>query len=78
MDIKQIFTRCGYLEIILSINFIYFLIASSQLFENYATLINHESFFQRKDSPQLHRLQFLAINSLMAETIKKAIFQNFY
>ena len=33
-------------------------------------LINHELFFQRKDSLQLHRFQFLKINSLMAETIK--------
>ena len=32
--------------------------------------------FQRKDSPQLHRFQFLRINSLMAENIKFFFFQN--
>ena len=41
--------------------------------------MNHESFFQRKDSPQLHRFQFLKINSLIVETIKKKFpKQNFY
>ena len=33
--------------------------------------MDHESFFQRKDFPQLHRFWFLTINNLMAETIKK-------
>ena len=46
-------------KIILLINFIFdptfFLIASHQIQKNYAILINHESFFQRKDFPQLHR-----------------------
>ena len=46
-------------KIILLINFIFdptfFLIAFYQILKNYAILINHESFFQRKDFPQLHR-----------------------
>ena len=46
-------------KIILLINFIFdptfYLIASYQIFKNYAILINHESFFQREDFPQLHR-----------------------
>ena len=46
-------------KIILLINFIFdptlFLIASYQILKNYAILINHELFFQRKDFPQLHR-----------------------
>ena len=49
----------------------YFLIASCQILKNYAILINHESFFQRKDFPQLHRFWFSTINSLMAVNIKK-------
>ena len=61
-------------KIILSINIIcvptFFLIASYQILKNYAILINHELLFQRKDSIQLHRFQFLKINSLMAEIIK--------
>ena len=70
-------------KIILLINFIFeptfFLIASYQILKNYAILINHESSFQRKDFPQLHRLSFLKINSLMAETIKKHFpKRNFY
>ena len=32
--------------------------------------MNHESFFQEKESSQSYRSQFLEINSLMAETIK--------
>ena len=41
--------------------------------------MNHESFFQKNDSPQLHRFQFLKINFLMAETIlKKFPKRNFY
>ena len=67
-------------KIMLLINFIFaqtfFLIASYQILKNYAILINHESFFQRKDFPQLHRFLFLKIYSLMAEIIKKTIFQN--
>ena len=70
-------------KIILLINFIFyptfFLIASYQILKNYAILINHESFFQRKDFPQLHRFWFLKINSLIAETIKKTFsIRNFY
>ena len=34
-------------------------------------LVNHRSFFQGKDSLQPDRFQFLKINSLMAENIKK-------
>ena len=49
----------------------YFLIASRQILKNDAILMNHESFFQRKDYPELHRFWFLKINSLMAKTIKK-------
>ena len=41
--------------------------------------MNHESLFQRKDPPQLHRFQFFKINSLMDETIKKKFQKrNFY
>ena len=36
-------------------------------------LINHRSFFQRKESSQLYRFQFFKINSLMAETIKNQL-----
>ena len=65
-------------KIILLINFIfaqtYFLIASSQFLKNDAILINHSSFFQEKDSLQLNRFQFLKMNSLMAEIIKKQFF----
>ena len=47
------------LKLILLINFIFdpnfFLIAFYQIFKNYAILINHESFSQRKDFSQLHR-----------------------
>ena len=46
-------------KMILLINFIFdptfFLTASYQILKNYAILINHESFFQKKDFPQLHR-----------------------
>ena len=70
-------------KIILLINFIFdptfLLIDSYQIWKNYAILINHESFFQRKDFPQLHRFWFLKTNSLMAETIKKKFpKRNFY
>ena len=68
-------------KIILLINFIFaptlFLIASSQISKNHAILIIHgSSFLQGKDSLQYDCLQFFKINSLMAETIKKQIFQN--
>ena len=62
-------------KIILLMNFIFdstfLLIASYQILKNYAILKNHESFFQRKDFPQLHSFWFPKINSLMAATIKK-------
>ena len=49
-------------KIILLINFIFdptfFLIAFYQITKNYAILINHESFFQKKDFPHLHFLIF--------------------
>ena len=48
----------------------FFVIGSYQILQNYAILVNHESFFQEKESPQLYRSQFLEINSSMAETIK--------
>ena len=45
-------------KIMLLINFIFdptfFLIASYQILKNYAILINHESFFHRKDFLQLY------------------------
>ena len=49
----------------------FFLIAFYQISENDAILINHRSFFQSKDSPQLHHVCFSKINSLIAETMKK-------
>ena len=62
-------------KIILLINFIFvrnfFLIFSSQIFKNYAILINHRPVFQGKDYIQLDRFWFLKINSFMAETIEK-------
>ena len=48
----------------------FILIASYQILQIYAILINNESFLQKKESSQLYRSQFLEINSLMAETIK--------
>ena len=48
----------------------FFCVASYKILQNDATLINHESFFQEKESSQLHCYQFLEINSLMAKTIK--------
>ena len=57
----------------------FFHIASYQMFKNCAIMINHRLFFQETDSLQLDRFQFLQINSLMAETIKKKFSkQNFY
>ena len=53
----------------------YFLIALSQIFKNDAILINHDSFFQEKDSLQLNRFQFWKMNSLMTEIIKKQFFK---
>ena len=53
----------------------FFLIASYQILQNDAMLINHGSFFQEKDFLQLNHFQFLKINSLMAETIKKQYFK---
>ena len=44
--------------------------------QNDAILINHESFFQKKESSHLYRSQFFEINSLVAKIIKKSIFQN--
>ena len=62
-------------KIILLINFsfaqTFFLIASSQIFKNYAILINHELFFQRKDFLQLDHFRFSRTNSLMIVTIEK-------
>ena len=55
-------------------NFTFFRIAFYQIFINGAILINHESFFQGKNSLQLDHFQFLKINSLMGETIKKQFF----
>ena len=56
-----------------------FHIAFYQIFKNGAILINHDSFFERKDSLQLDSFQFLKINSLMAETIENNFSkQNFY
>ena len=48
----------------------FFLIASFQILQNNAILINHDSFFQEKESPQLYSSQFSEMNCLMAETIK--------
>ena len=48
----------------------FFLLASYQILQNDAILINHKSFFQEKESSQLYRFQLLEINSLMAETIE--------
>ena len=47
-----------------------FLIDSYQILQNAAILINHESFFQEKESSQFYRSQFLEINSLMAKIIR--------
>ena len=49
----------------------FFLFASYQILTNDVILINHESFFQEKESSQLYRSQFLEIIFLIAETIKK-------
>ena len=51
----------------------FFLIASYQILQNYAILINHELFFQEKESSQLYRSQFLEINSSMSETTKNQL-----
>ena len=54
----------------------FFLIASYQNLKNDVILINLESFFQERESSQLHLSQFSQRNSLMAETIKNQ--QNSY
>ena len=54
---------------------IFLLIASYQILKNDMILINHELFFQEKESSQLYRSEFMEINSLMAETIKKTFFK---
>ena len=46
----------------------FFLIASYQIFKNYAILINYESLFQGKDSLQLDRIQFLKMNQLLSNS----------
>ena len=48
----------------------FFLIASYQILQDDAILINYESFFQEKESLQFYRSKFVKINSLMATTIK--------
>ena len=48
----------------------FFLIVLYKILKIDAILINHESFFQEKESSQFNRFQFSEINSLMAETIK--------
>ena len=48
----------------------FFPIASYQILQNDAMLINHKSFFQEKQYSQLYRSQFSEINSLMVEIIK--------
>ena len=56
-----------------STNFIFtrtlFLIASCQILENDAILINHELFFHEKRFSQLYHSQFLEINFLISEII---------
>ena len=47
--------------------------ASYQILQNYAILINHESCFQEKESSQPYGSQFLETNSLMVETIKNKL-----
>ena len=53
----------------------FLLVASYQILQNDAILINHKSFFQKKESPQHYHSQFLEINSLIAETIKKQFYK---
>ena len=53
----------------------FFLVASYSILQNDAILINHESFFQEKESSQLYRFQFSKINSLMATTIKNQFYK---
>ena len=48
----------------------FLLIASYQILQNNAILINHKSFVQEKEFSQLYHSQFSEINSLMAKTIK--------
>ena len=37
----------------------------NQIFKTYVILLNHGSFFQEKDSPQLNRFLFPKMNSLL-------------
>ena len=53
----------------------FFLVASYQILQNDAILLNHESFFQQKEFLQLYRSQFLEINSLMSESVKNQFFE---
>ena len=55
----------------------FFLIAPYQISQNYAILINHETFFQEKESLQLYRSKILKINSLIL-TVKWMAFQVLY
>ena len=48
----------------------FFLIASCQILQNDAILINQESFFQEKEFSQFYRSQFLKIISLIAKPLK--------
>ena len=60
-----------YRKIILLINFIFaqtFFIASYQIFNNYAILINYKSLFREKDSLQLNYFQFLKMNKLLSNS----------
>ena len=58
-----------YKKLILLINFIFapifFLIATYQIFKNYAILINYKSLFQEKDFLQLNRFHFCKMNKLL-------------
>ena len=42
----------------------FFLIASCRILKNYVIPINHGLFFQKNDSLQLNRFQFLKMNNL--------------
>ena len=46
----------------------FFLIAFYQIFKNYAILINHESFLQGNDFPQLYGLKLLKINQSLSNS----------
>ena len=75
LDIKQKYLHEKNLKnkkIILLINFIFaptfFLIASYQIWKNYAILVNHGSFFQEKDSLQLNRFHFSKMKQLLSDS----------